>query len=227
MLIIEKSGLQFVTWQWTPDFDILKRQRSFHYFDQFVQMDSFRWFVEPLKVVDMAEQGELLLKESDFSEVTPKLNLAKQGLLDSDSIDELFKDIRGREVQDPSKVSNFAAEIAKWVGHWIPVPAVEQVAGLESQLQASLAPRMFIEATEEGYEVTMCLAGVPEVEPWQEEAFACLKTLNLLLFLHERRASMEDSTTSKSLLQERGVKMEGRGLHIALLCFGRSVGFGQ
>lgn len=221
MLVIEKSGLQFVTWQWTPDFEILKRQRSFHYFDQFVQMDSFRWFVEPLKVVDMAEQGELLLKESDFSEVTPRLNLAKQGLLDSDGIDELFRDIRGREVQDPSKVSNFAAEIAKWVGHWIPVPAVEQVAGLESQLQASLAPRMFIEATEQGYEVTMCLnTGSSESGTMAGRSF-CLpeNTSTSLLFLHERESLTGRLNYLEDLYyKNEEAKMEGRGRHIASYC---------
>lgn len=48
MLLFENSGLQFVTWEWKPDMDILKRECSFHYFDVFVQQDDFRWFDECL-----------------------------------------------------------------------------------------------------------------------------------------------------------------------------------
>ena len=221
MLLIQNSGLQFITWQWTPDLDILKRQKSFHYFDQFVQMDSLRWFVEQLRVVDMGEQGELLLKESDFQEITPKLNLAKQGLLDQAGIDELFREIRTKEVSEPSRISNFAAEIDKWSGHWIPVPAVEQVVGLEEQQQASFAPRVFIEKSDSGYLVTMCIdtnASSDSIVAGRSFSLPG-NSLTALHFLNEKDVLTGRLNYLEDLYYRNDeAKMEGRGRHVASYC---------
>ena len=204
-----------------PEFDILKRQKSFHYFDQFVQLDSLRWFVEQLRVVDMAEQGELLLKESDYLEISPQLNLAKQGLLDQSGIDALFRDIRSKEVSEPSRISNFSSEIDKWSGHWLPVPAVEQVAGLDDQKQASLSPRIFIEKAEKGYTVTMCLN-----TDQSGDAIIAGRHFSLpanssasLHFLNEKDVLTGRLNYLEHLYyKSEDAKMEGRGRHVASYC---------
>ncbi|MED5318063.1 MAG: hypothetical protein VX758_02885, partial [Bacteroidota bacterium] len=144
MLLFENSGLQFVTWEWHPDTDILKRECAFHYFNVFVQQDDFRWFIEELQEVDLGDQETVSLKRSDFQPFAERIRLRDNGQFTDVQIEDLNREIRALAVDDAQRISNFDAEIGKWVGKWLPVPSVERVPGVNHQIQAALAPRLFI-----------------------------------------------------------------------------------
>lgn len=221
MRLFENSGLQFLTWEWRPDVEILKRECAFHYFDVYVQQDQLRWFIEELREVELDDHEAISLKRSDFDRFAERIRLRNNGQLQDNQIDELNREVRAMSVENAKRVSNFQSEIDKWVGKWLPMPLVEQVAGVEHQIQAAMAPRLFIEKSEEGYTVTMCLdtANSADAHLAGREFQLPSNPSSSIQFLNEHVSL----TGRLDYLQDLYYKneeavMEGKGRHLASYC---------
>jgi hypothetical protein len=151
-LLIANNGLQFITWHWNPSFSAHTAANPFHYFNVF---DRGRWFIQEVHAVEL-EGEKYYLNDEDFQRLKNDISIAKVQQ-EVEAIQACRDELRKYNVDEPLSIPNLQADLRRWLGHWIPIPFVEAVSGIDDQFQARFAPRIYMEATEIGYNCTLCL----------------------------------------------------------------------
>ena len=156
-VLFPNTGLQFISWTWSPSFDALAASNPFFYFPIYTVIDQqgLRNFIEELHDVKLLGQ-DFKLKTEDWERFRDRINTARtnpNGQEAQTLLDELVE----FNVEEPSKMGNLKSEMRRWSGKWIPIPLVRKSQNLEPELHPILAPRIHIKAlANDTFKCTMC-----------------------------------------------------------------------
>lgn len=182
-LLVSKTGLQFVRWNWNPQFAQLEAQKKFHYTNLYNFIDRFRWFIQEVRAVSI-EDETFMINYMDFEPYELELADLKGGA-DPNRLSELKSIFRQKNVADCEKPGKLENEISRWVGKWLPIPYVERIAGVEDHMEPRIAPRIFIVPAETGFDCTLCInTNATEVEG--NSFNVASKANSIIRFLDER-----------------------------------------
>jgi len=182
-LLVSNTGLQFVRWNWNPQFAQLEAQEKFHYSNLYDSIDRFRWFIQEVHAVTIEDES-FMINHLDFEQYEQEL--ADLNIVaDPSRLAELKSIFSHINVADCERAGRLENEMNKWVGRWLPIPYVERIAGVDEHMEPRIAPRIFIVPAETGFDCTLCInTSATEV---QGSSFnVASKAKSIIRFLDER-----------------------------------------
>ena len=77
-LLVSNTGLQFVRWNWNPQFTQLAAQSTFHYSNLYNSIDRLRWFIQEVHAVTIEDES-FMINQLDFEQFEQELADLKVG----------------------------------------------------------------------------------------------------------------------------------------------------